>query len=73
MQVFQTNVNIGAGKKKLHAVTDLIMKKRRASPPEHGEELLIDILLDGEDEDIMLSDALVYVIGGFHTTGNREL
>ena len=60
-----------SGKKKLYSLVKLMVSHRKKNPPKHGEELLLDILLDyTEDEELQLSDGLVYVIGGFHTTGN---
>ncbi|XP_052251216.1 cytochrome P450 20A1-like [Dreissena polymorpha] len=58
------------GRDQLRIVIDSILKERKKSPPQHGEELLIDLLLDKEDPDVTFYDSLVYVIGGFHTTGN---
>ena len=46
------------------------MRHRKENPPQHGEELLLDLILDyTDDEELQFSDALIYVIGGFHTTG----
>ena len=60
-----------SGKKKLYSLVKLMVSHRKKNPPKHGEELLLDILLDyTEDEELQLSDGLAYVIGGFHTTGN---
>ncbi|XP_060554899.1 cytochrome P450 20A1-like [Ruditapes philippinarum] len=62
---------ISDGKKKLAAIANEMVKHRKENPPEHGEELLLDLLLDyTDDEELQSADALVYVIGGFHTTGN---
>ena len=48
-----------------------IVKLRKAQPPEHGEELLLDLVLDySDDEELQFSDSLTFTIGGFHTTGN---
>ncbi|XP_052805884.1 cytochrome P450 20A1-like [Mya arenaria] len=58
------------GKKKMFALTNEIVKHRRAHPPEHGEELFLDVLLDGDNDEVISCDALAYVIGGFHTSGN---
>lgn len=59
------------GKKKLMATIKRMLKHRKDDPPQHGEELLLDLLLDyTEDEELQNSDAVGYVIGGFHTTGN---
>ena len=47
------------------------MKNRKAHPPEHGEELMLDLILDySDDEEYQDCEALVFTIGGFHTTGN---
>ena len=51
-----------------------IVKHRKAHPPEHGEELLLDLVLDySDDEEFQFSDSLTFIIGGFHTTGNCKL
>ena len=57
--------------KKLTAITNEMVKHRKENPPQHGEELLLDLILDyTDDEELQFSDALTFVIGGFHTTGN---
>ncbi|KAL4222448.1 hypothetical protein ACF0H5_018487 [Mactra antiquata] len=59
------------GKEKMSVITKEVVKKRKEDPPKHGEELLVDLLIDYTDDvEIQNCDALVYVIGGFHTTGN---
>ena len=59
------------GKKALMNVIKRIVKHRKAHPPEHGEELLLDLVLDySEDEELQLCDSLTFAVGGFHTTGN---
>lgn len=58
-------------KKNLNAVLRDIVKNRKAHPPEHGEELMLDLILDySDDEEYQDCEALVFTIGGFHTTGN---
>lgn len=45
----------------------------KKNPPKHGEELFLDLLEDfTDDEETQFADALVYIIGGFHTTGNGK-
>lgn len=58
-------------KKKLYAVLKEIVKNRKAHPPEHGEELMLDLIIDySDDEEYQFCEALTFTIGGFHTTGN---
>lgn len=48
-----------------------MLKNRKEDPPQHGGELLLDLVLDyTDDEEIHKGDTLLYVIGGYHTTGN---
>ncbi|KAK3108521.1 hypothetical protein FSP39_009786 [Pinctada imbricata] len=55
-------------------ITSLIKKAiehRKKVPPNSDSELLIDSLIDNaSDEEELLSDAITYAVGGFHTTGN---
>ena len=54
-------------------VVKKIVKNRKANPPEHGEELMLDKILDySEDEVLQFSDSITFTVGGFHTTGNCE-
>ncbi|WAQ93639.1 CP20A-like protein [Mya arenaria] len=48
--------------KKMFALTNEIVKHRRAHPPEHGEELFLDVLLDGDNDEVISCDALAYDI-----------
>ncbi|XP_053373354.1 cytochrome P450 20A1-like [Mercenaria mercenaria] len=65
------NKIIADGKKKLAAVANRMVQHRKDDPPQHGEELLLDLMLDyTDDKELQNADALAYVIGGFHTTGN---
>lgn len=55
-------------------VVQKIVKHRKTHPPEHGEELILDLILDySEDAELQFSESLAYTIGGFHTTGNGKL
>ena len=54
-------------------VVKKIVKDRKANPPEHGEELMLDKILDySDDEALQFSDSIAFIVGGFHTTGNCE-
>ena len=56
------------------AIIKKMVKDRKTHPPEHGEELMLDKILDySEDEELEFSDAFAFVVGGFHTTGNCKL
>ena len=55
----------------MYLMVGQMVDRRRANPPTHGEELFIDLLVENtDDEERLISDAITYVIGGFHTTGN---
>lgn len=52
-----------------------IIKQRQENPPQPHERAFIDVLMDHTDmypESTLLDDAMSYMIGGFHTSGNRE-
>lgn len=54
-------------------VVKKIVNNRKAHPPEHGEELMVDLIIDySDDEEFQFSDSLTFTIGGFHTTGNGK-
>ncbi|OWF40771.1 cytochrome P450 20A1-like [Mizuhopecten yessoensis] len=58
--------------KKSSSLTSRVVKHRRDNPPIQGQELIIDLVIkysDGDDE-LLNSDAITYIVGGFHTTGN---
>ncbi|CAH1238385.1 CYP20A1 [Branchiostoma lanceolatum] len=56
---------------KMHATIGKVAKYRRDNPPPPQEQLFIDVLVEGDlPEEQMLNDALTYMIGGFHTSGN---
>ena len=43
---------------------------RKRNPPDANEYLLIDALLESDfSEEVKLSNAVTYMVGGFHTTG----
>jgi len=47
------------------------VEHRKKNPPKKGEHLLIDLLIDhSADEETLICDTFVYIVGGFHTTGN---
>jgi hypothetical protein len=47
------------------------IKHRCKNPPPPDEYLLVDTLLEAEmSEEQLLCDAITYLVGGFHTTGN---
>ena len=50
-----------------------VVKARKDNPSINGSELLIDVLIEtATNEDTLISDAISYVVGGFHTTANCE-
>ncbi|KAL4227899.1 hypothetical protein ACF0H5_013340 [Mactra antiquata] len=58
------------GRNKLFVIAEEMVKQRKLDPPKHGEELLLDLLIDlTDDVDVQNADALAYVVAGFHTTG----
>jgi cytochrome P450 len=62
-----------SAKKKLSELVKKTVNNRRKQKTDKDEHLLIDALLDfSSDEELIFSDSTSFVIGGFHTTGNRE-
>ncbi|XP_062570148.1 cytochrome P450 20A1-like [Saccostrea cucullata] len=58
-------------KKRMSEQVNKIIKNCKKHKKDPNEYLLIDALLESTtDEELVFSDALTYVIGGFHTTGN---
>ncbi|XP_074657275.1 cytochrome P450 20A1-like isoform X3 [Tubulanus polymorphus] len=54
----------------LNSTISDVIEHRRNNPPS-GDRLLIDVFLDTDyDDETIHSDALLYVVGGFHNTGN---
>ena len=52
---------------------DEIVKQRRENPPPPERQMFIDVLVENDlPESQIRSDALSYVIGGFHTSGNSK-
>ncbi len=46
------------------------VNERRKNPAKGGEYLLIDALLESDlSEQVIIADAVSFLIGGFHTTG----
>ncbi|KAL4227902.1 hypothetical protein ACF0H5_013343 [Mactra antiquata] len=59
------------GRNKLFVIAEEMVKQRKVDPPKHGEELLIDLLIDfTEDVDVQNADALLYAAAGFHTNAH---
>ena len=51
-----------------------IVKKRKSQPTHQREELMLDMIIGyTDDEEQQVSDALIFTVGGFHTTGNCKL
>lgn len=58
-------------KRKLYALVDKMLSNRKQLRKDTDDALLIDVLLDStDDKELIANDALSFVIGGFHTTGN---
>eukprot|EP00105_Crassostrea_gigas_P006249 XP_011420113.2 PREDICTED: cytochrome P450 20A1 [Crassostrea gigas] len=58
-------------KRKLYALVDKVLSNRKQLRKDTDDALLIDVLLDStDDKELIASDALTFVIGSFHTTGN---
>ena len=58
-------------KEKLFKIVKRTVEHRKKNPPKKGEHLLIDLLIDhSADEETLICDTFVYIVGGFHTTGN---
>uniref|UniRef100_K1QQY1 Cytochrome P450 20A1 n=1 Tax=Magallana gigas TaxID=29159 RepID=K1QQY1_MAGGI len=58
-------------KRKLYALVDKVLSNRKQLRKDTDDALLIDVLLDStDDKELIANDALSFVIGGFHTTGN---
>ncbi|XP_064627811.1 cytochrome P450 20A1-like [Lineus longissimus] len=67
----ETQKRFEENKKILLDICDELLKHRRKNPPLGDEYLLIDTFLEADMSDEQLrSDAITYLIGGFHTTGN---
>ncbi|XP_071966177.1 cytochrome P450 20A1-like [Antedon mediterranea] len=48
-----------------------LITERRNNPPPEGKHVFLDVLIEADiPEDQLLADALTYVIGGLHTSGN---
>ncbi|XP_033762753.1 cytochrome P450 20A1-like isoform X2 [Pecten maximus] len=58
--------------RKTQSLIAKVVKQRRDNPPIQGKELYIDfvIKLSGDDDELIISDAITFAVGGFHTTGN---
>ena len=53
-----------------------IIKQRNENPPQPHERAFIDVLMDHTamySENKLLADAITYLIGGSHTSGNCKL
>lgn len=60
-------------KDKLYKIIKRTLDHRKKNPAKKGELLMIDILIENcQDEDTLLSETFSFIIGGFHTTGNRK-
>ncbi|XP_035663707.1 cytochrome P450 20A1-like [Branchiostoma floridae] len=56
---------------RLHTTIGRVAKYRRENPPPPQEQLFIDLLIEGDlPEEQVLCDAMTYMVGGFHTSGN---
>lgn len=61
-------------KRKLYALVDKMLSNRKQLRKDTDDALLIDVLLDStDDKELIANDALSFVIGGFHTTGNSKI
>ena len=61
-----------ADKKYLAGIVQRIVSERKANP-EHGEEVLLDALIDStDDEEMQFSESVVYAYIGVHVTGICE-
>ena len=50
-----------------------VIDERKQCPPNSDSELFIDLVLDNAaDQEEVLSESIVFGVGGFHTTGNCE-
>ncbi|XP_033112330.1 cytochrome P450 20A1-like isoform X2 [Anneissia japonica] len=55
----------------MHDTIRTIIKQRRNNPPVEDKQVFLDILIQADiPEEQLLADALTYVIGGLHTSGN---
>lgn len=55
-------------KKYIGGIIQRIMRDRKDNPPKHGEEFMLDYLLDYTgDEEIQFSDSIVFAVAGYHT------
>lgn len=62
-----------AAKKKLAELVKKTVVNRKKLKKDTDEYLFIDALLDfSTDEELIFSESTTFIIGGFHTTGNRE-
>lgn len=63
-----------SAKRKLYALVDKVLSNRKQLRKDTDDALLIDVLLDStDDKELIANDALSFVIGGFHTTGNSKI
>ncbi|KAL5006350.1 hypothetical protein ScPMuIL_015156 [Solemya velum] len=53
------------------SVTQALNERRKHSDTSKDKQLLVDILLENtKDDELLIADSLIYVIGGYHTVGN---
>lgn len=61
-------------KRKLYALVDKVVSTRKQVRKDTDDALLVDVLIDStDDKELIANDALSFVIGGFHTTGNSKI